>query len=452
MAVQIFISYDQEDEGLLKRLETHLVPLKRQGIINIWHDRNISAGTEWKKAISEHLNTAQIILLLISPDFMASEYLNSIEVDRAMERHERGDARVIPVLLKSSYWEIERFHKLKALPIDAKLKATPVISSRWHDEDEAFVNVVEGIHKVALELTRLCNILFYDASTGKSEFYSIDSQGYKFLLKEHQWQKIWTHIIPGNFTGGKHTDLLLYSDKTGEAKFLTVGKYGKSDEIKSYSDWRKDWTCIIPGRFTGSKYTDLLFYSSSTREGEIYTTDGHGRISSHWKYTGWQNVWTHIIPGKFTDSKYDDLLFYSSSTGQAQFYKTISMGNMDDFGSYSGWHKDWTCIVPGKFTNSKNNYTDLFIYNASTGEGEFLTTDGNGNISSLHKGSDFSKEWAYIVPGKFIDSKYTGLLFYNASTDLVRIRTTNGQGEFKGRRDHQDGPKHSTHVVYLLPE
>src|SRR5712692_2693467 len=237
MAVKIFISYAQEDEALLNRLKIHLKPLNRQGIIDIWYDRNISAGTEWEKAISDQLNAAQIILLLISPDFMASDYLYGIEMKRAMEKHERDDARVIPVILRSSYWEFEPLKKLKALPIDAKLDVKPVISSRWHDLDEALVKVVEGIHEVAIELTRSCNVLFYNALEGKSEFYSIDDHGNKFLLQEYEWQKIWTHIIPGNFTGGKHTDLLFYSASTGEGEFFTTDGHGEISSLKKNSGW-----------------------------------------------------------------------------------------------------------------------------------------------------------------------------------------------------------------------
>lgn len=447
MAVKIFISYAQEDEELLNRLKTHLMPLKRQGIIDIWYDRNISAGTEWKKEISEQLNAAQIILLLISPDFMASDYLYGTEVSGAMERHERDDARVIPVLLRSSYWKIEQFNRLKALPIAAKLEAKPVISSRWHDIDEALVNVVEGIHEVALELTRPCNVLFYNASEDKSEFYSIDNQGEKFLLKEYRWPEKWTHLIPGNFTGGKHTDLFLYNNLTGQAKFLTVGKYGKIEEIKNHPDWRAGWTHIIPGKFTDSRYTDLLFYRDSASVGEIYTTGGHGEIFSHRRYTGWQNVWTHIIPGKFTDSIYDDLLFYSSSTGQAKFYTTINLGNTTNFGYYKDWYKGWTCIIPGKFTDGK--YTDLLIYNLSTREGDFLITDGHGEISSLRKSSEWSKDWTQVIPGKFTDGRYTDMLFHSISTGLVKIKTTNGRGEFKDRGVHRNWQKHSTQIIYL---
>jgi TIR domain/WD domain, G-beta repeat len=141
MSVSIFFCYAHEDEELLNKLKRHLWPLQRQGLIAVWHDRDISAGTEWEQEISQHLNAAQIILLLVSPDFMYSDYCYGVEMKRAIERHQRGEARVIPVILRSVYWQGILGH-LQALPIDAK----PVRS--WADVDEALYNVTEGIRTV----------------------------------------------------------------------------------------------------------------------------------------------------------------------------------------------------------------------------------------------------------------------------------------------------------------
>src|SRR3712207_4117256 len=92
--IELFYSYSHEDEELRKKLETHLALLRRQGIISEWHDRKILAGQEWAGEIDEHLNSAQLILLLISADFIASNYCYDKEMTRAMERHEAGEARV----------------------------------------------------------------------------------------------------------------------------------------------------------------------------------------------------------------------------------------------------------------------------------------------------------------------------------------------------------------------
>jgi TIR domain/CHAT domain len=141
--IEVFFSYAHEDEKLRDELAKQLKLLERQGVISAWHDRQIVAGSEWGNAIDTHLDSAQVILLLISPDFLASDYCWDIEVKRAMERHEAGEARVIPVILRPvDYWQETSFGKLQALPTNAQ----PVTT--WENRDEAFRIVAQGIRKV----------------------------------------------------------------------------------------------------------------------------------------------------------------------------------------------------------------------------------------------------------------------------------------------------------------
>jgi hypothetical protein len=146
-ALEVFFSYAHEDEKLRDELVKHLSLLKRQGVIRDWHDRQITAGTEWAGAIDAHLQSAQIILMLVSADFMASDYCYDVEMQRAMERHEAREARVIPVILRPVDWQGAPFGKLQALPTDGK----PI--TNWPNQDAAFVNVARGIRAVAQELT-----------------------------------------------------------------------------------------------------------------------------------------------------------------------------------------------------------------------------------------------------------------------------------------------------------
>lgn len=140
--VQVFFSYSHRDEDLRDELSKHLSILKRQGVIHEWHDRQIPAGSEWKEAIDDRMNQAQVILLLISSDFLASDYCHEIEMKRALERHDNKEAIVIPIILRSCDWQGALFGKLQALPKDAK----PV--TKWPDKDEAFTSVAQGIRKV----------------------------------------------------------------------------------------------------------------------------------------------------------------------------------------------------------------------------------------------------------------------------------------------------------------
>jgi tetratricopeptide (TPR) repeat protein len=145
-ALEIFCSYAHLDEALRNKLDRQLSPLRREGKIKSWFDRMIEAGEEWKGKIDEHLNSADIILLLISADFIHSDYCYDIEMARALERQGKGEARVIPVILRPCAWERTQFAHIQALPADAK----PVTS--WSNEDEALLSAAQGIGKVVDEL------------------------------------------------------------------------------------------------------------------------------------------------------------------------------------------------------------------------------------------------------------------------------------------------------------
>ena len=144
--IEIFYSYAHEDEQLRKELEKHLSLLQHEHLIANWKDRDITGGEEWAGKINLHLQTAHIILLLVSPDFMASKYCYSLEMKEAMKRHKSGDARVIPIILRPVDWRNALFSKLQALPKDGK----PITT--WANQDEAFLDVTQGIRRVVEEL------------------------------------------------------------------------------------------------------------------------------------------------------------------------------------------------------------------------------------------------------------------------------------------------------------
>jgi formylglycine-generating enzyme required for sulfatase activity len=145
-AIQVFFSYSHRDEDLRDELAKSLKLLERQGIIQSWHDRRISAGTEWANQIDDNLNSADIILLLVSNDFLASDYCYDLEMQQAMERHRAGEARVIPIILRPCDWQSAPFGKLQALPKNAE----PVI--KWNLIDDAFLDIAQAIRRVAEEL------------------------------------------------------------------------------------------------------------------------------------------------------------------------------------------------------------------------------------------------------------------------------------------------------------
>ena len=147
MAIEVFISYAHEDRGFVEELEKHLGILKRQQIISSWYDGNIVPGTEWESQIMQHLNRAHIISLLVSADFIDSDFCFSVEMTQAIDRHNADLARVIPVILRPVEWKGAPFAKLQALPSGAK----PV--TRWPTHDDAFEDIVLGIRKAIDDLT-----------------------------------------------------------------------------------------------------------------------------------------------------------------------------------------------------------------------------------------------------------------------------------------------------------
>jgi hypothetical protein len=139
-----FISYSHRDEAFRQELETHLAPLRWQGLLSVWHDRRITPGDHLDDVISENLESADLILILISADFVASEYCYAREMTRALERHQARAARAISIICRACDFQGLSFVRFLLLPTDAK----PV--SSWPDRDAAWVDVVRGIRR-ALE-------------------------------------------------------------------------------------------------------------------------------------------------------------------------------------------------------------------------------------------------------------------------------------------------------------
>lgn len=148
VGIKLFYSYSHRDEALRDELEVHLSLLQRQGFIDSWHDRSITAGSEWARNIDEQLVAADIILLLVSADFLASDYCYDIEMQRALERHHAGICRVIPIILRPVDWRNAPFGELQALPRDAK----PVTT--WTNTDEAWLNIAKSIRLIVEQLLK----------------------------------------------------------------------------------------------------------------------------------------------------------------------------------------------------------------------------------------------------------------------------------------------------------
>jgi len=162
--IKIFYCYAREDQLLRDKLNRHLAALRRSGQIETWYDRDIQAGTEWRHEIDEYLHAADIILLLVSPHFIDSDYCYGREMNQALERHKAREAHVIPIILRPVDWKKTPIGDLQALPTGGKA------ITKWRDRDEAFENVATKIRAVVeclLKQKREPKELAYSDQEGK---------------------------------------------------------------------------------------------------------------------------------------------------------------------------------------------------------------------------------------------------------------------------------------------
>ena len=139
MTRKVFISYSHKDESYREDLEDHLSTLRRKEVISVWHDRKILPGQEWKGEIDENLNNADLILLLISPSFLASDYCYDIEMQKAIENNKAGRCQIISIIIRPCDWPDCEFSKFQLVPKDAQ----PV--STWDNKDEAWLDAITKI-------------------------------------------------------------------------------------------------------------------------------------------------------------------------------------------------------------------------------------------------------------------------------------------------------------------
>jgi hypothetical protein len=136
-AAKIFCSYSHKDEPFRQEFEAHVALMRRRGWISIWHERKILSGDDWAGEIDGNLNLADIVTVLISSDFLASDYCYDKETARAMERHAKEGTLVIPVIVRPCDWHDTPFGALQAIPQDGK-----AVSS-WPNRDEAWTDVAQ---------------------------------------------------------------------------------------------------------------------------------------------------------------------------------------------------------------------------------------------------------------------------------------------------------------------
>jgi hypothetical protein len=233
-----FISYSHRDEPFRHELETHLSPLRRQGLLSVWHDRRITPGDHVDDTISGHLDGADLILMLISADFVASEYCYAKEMARALERHQAKQARAISIVCRPCDFHGLPFEKFVLLPTDAK----PV--STWSDRDAAWVDVVRGIRR-ALETGIAPN----------------QTQASPNVVVEARREP----IAEGRPLPRRTTDLQM--DSFSRNAMRDIGRYFEKElDMLDKRDpaWKGEFRHIDATRFTGQVYLDEKEVGSCT--------------------------------------------------------------------------------------------------------------------------------------------------------------------------------------------
>ena len=234
--IKIFISYAHEDSELRDDLVKHLSGMKQQGLIEDWNAYDISPGSNWERAIDIQMRSSHIILLLVSADFLRSEYSSSGEMRKAMKRHHAGEVYVIPIILRPVDWEGLIFGKLQPLPLGAKAVTL------WQNRDDAFLNIARGIKKVVNELTTK---FLVESPT------SVDTQG----VDPHKLPLVWNVPYRRNpfFTGREdilanlHKSFRAQGSVEARAQAISgLGGVGKSQIAIEYCyRYALDYTAVL---------------------------------------------------------------------------------------------------------------------------------------------------------------------------------------------------------------
>lgn len=191
--------------------------------------------------------------------------------------------------------------------------------------------------------------------------------------------------------------------------------------------WPSTWSLIVPGDFAGDGRTDAFFYdgvSGVAEFGRLSTPGDFTRLTAG-GYTP-RPGYDIIVPGDFGSNSRTDLLFYDRDTGQGDFVTTDGVGNVTPLRSHTDWRTSWDIIVPGQFGGDSR--TDLLFYDRAAGVGEFYTTTGQGVLNQLRFYTDWRTTWDIIIPGNFNGDSLTDLLFYDSAAGQGEIWTMGSGG------------------------
>lgn len=233
------------------------------------------------------------------------------------------------------------------------------------------------------------SLFFFDPSLKQSSWTTTDVAGNVTPGTTSSWSAAdatgpapnWSHVVPGNFSDNKFSDILLYDAKAGAARFYTADGQGKLTLLNNVTGWQKGWSLIIPGNFSSGKSDDLLCWDLERSVGQFYTTDGLGNVTALKTTSGGNRTWSIIIAGHFSPERprrdyynpeLNELLFYDRSNGVLSFFSTDGHGNLTLLSEHSDVPKTWTQVVRVPHPGARDN---LLCYDGSTGVAELWRYD-----------------------------------------------------------------------------
>lgn len=242
----LFYSYSHEDALLRDELAKFLAPLRHEGRIVEWYDRKIEPGLEWENAISDKLQSADLVLLLISAAFLASDYCFGVEMEIAMQRVENGNAKIAPILLKPCLWKESRFSELQILPRNAR----PVTS--WPSQDDAFAEIAAEIGAITKSAPLFSGTPAPNTSK-QSAAINLSVVTDQIIAYARLYERIRQQITPSVARTGKMQQVVDRMKALANAAFPLL-----PDLIKSRSPGEKLAAVSILECFSGVKYLDFL--------------------------------------------------------------------------------------------------------------------------------------------------------------------------------------------------
>ena len=254
-SVKIFYSYAHRDETFRDELAKHL----GRSYISEWHDREILPGINWSNEIDSHLNTSQIILLLVSADFMASDYCYGREMRRALQKQAADEAIVIPIIIRPVDWKDASFSNLQVLPTGGK----PVTS--WTDRDEAFFGIAEGVRKsinIILKRQYMADAKLCEESGKYEEALAAYNQALRIVPNDPQLYE-------------KRGDILLLLKRSHEALDTYIQALTLLPDQSSLYKKRGD-TLVALGQFNEAQETYEKAISLLPGNAELYLSLGDG--------------------------------------------------------------------------------------------------------------------------------------------------------------------------------